>query len=212
MPKALLPVWLLFALASPLAAMSPDQRRDEVDWMRTNLPDVPAWNDWQKATGTLPPDFDAQIAKLDKGLGELNKAFADAQSTKDALLKTNETLGKEKLELMTARDTLQKQINELGEKIKALTDQNKGQQGTLQSLQQEKNVLAQQFKTVKTEIDAMAHQRDSLKGERDQFQGACNELMAKLQQLTEKVKNLEKDFISLNDVRAEAAGFVSAPR
>ena len=96
--------------------------------------------------------------------------------------------------------------------IKALTDQNKGQQGTLQSLQQEKNVLAQQFKTVKTEIDAMAHQRDSLKGERDQFQGACNELMAKLQQLTEKVKNLEKDFISLNDVRAEAAGFVSAPR
>jgi chromosome segregation ATPase len=58
----------------------------------------------------------------------------------------------------------------------------------------------------------MAHQRDSLKGERDQFQGACNELMAKLQQLTEKVKNLEKDFISLNEVRAEAASFVSAPR
>jgi chromosome segregation ATPase len=153
-----------------------------------------------------------EIAKLDKGLGDLNKAFADAQATKDALLKTNETLGKEKLELMTARDTLQKQINELGEKIKALTDQNKGQQGTLQSLQREKDVLAQQFKTVRTEIDAMAHQRDSLKGERDQFQGACNELMAKLQQLTEKVKNLEKDFISLNEVRAEAASFVSAPR
>jgi len=153
-----------------------------------------------------------EIAKLDKGLSEINKAFADAQATKDALLKTNETLGKEKQELITARDTLQKQINELSEKIKALTDQNKGQQGSLQSLQSEKDVLAEQFRTVKVEVDALSHQRDSLKGERDQFQGACNELMAKLQQLTEKVKSLEKDFISLNQVKSQAAGFVITPR
>ena len=153
-----------------------------------------------------------EVAKLDKGLSDLNKAFADAQSTKDALLKTNETLGKEKSELMTARDTLQKQINELSEKIKALTDQNKTQQGTLQSLQQEKSVIAEQFQTVKNEVDTIALQRDAIKGERDQYQGACNELMAKLELLTNKVKALEKDFISMNNVRNEAAGFVGNPR
>lgn len=153
-----------------------------------------------------------EIAKLDRGLSDITKAFADTQATKDALLKTNETLGKEKLELMSARDTLQKQINELSEKIKALTDQSKGQQGSLQSLQTEKDVLAGQFRTVKSEIEALAQQRDSLKGERDQFQGACNELMAKLQQLTEKMKSLEKDFISFNEIRSQAAGFVTTRR
>ena len=153
-----------------------------------------------------------EVAKLDKGLSDLNKAFADAQATKDALLKTNETLGKEKSELMTARDTLQKQINELSEKIKALTDQNKTNQGSLQSLQQEKSVVAEQFKTVQNEIHSIALQRDALKGERDQFQAACNELMSKLELLTTKVKALEKDFISMNNTRNEAAGFVASPR
>ncbi len=151
-----------------------------------------------------------EIAKLDKGLGDLNKAFADAQSTKDALLKTNETLGKEKLELMGARDILQKQISELSEKIKALSDQNKGQQSTLQSLQKEKDIVADQFKIVKSEVEAIARQRDSIKGERDQFQGACNELMGKLQQLTEKMKGLEKDFTSLDSLRSEASSLINA--
>ncbi len=151
-----------------------------------------------------------EIAKLDKGLGDLNKAFADAQSTKDALLKTNETLGKEKLELMGARDILQKQISELSEKIKALSDQNKGQQSTLQSLQKEKDIVADQFKIVKSEVEAIARQRDSIKGERDQFQGACNELMGKLQQLTEKMKGLEKDFTSLDSLRSEATSLINA--
>jgi chromosome segregation ATPase len=153
-----------------------------------------------------------EVAKLDKNVSEINKAFADAQATKDALLKTNESLGKEKLELITARETLQKQINELSEKIKALTDQNKGQLNSLQSLQSEKAVLAEQFKSVKTEIETLGRQRDALKGERDQFQGACTELMAKLQQLTEKVKGLEKDFISLNEIRSATEGFVTTPR
>ena len=153
-----------------------------------------------------------EVAKLDKGLSDLNKAFADAQATKDAMLKTNETLGKEKTELMTARDTLQKQINELSEKIKALTDQGKANQGSLQSLHAEKNILAEQFKTVKIEVDSIALQRDAIKSERDQYQGACTELMAKLELLTSKVKALEKDFISMNNTRSEAAGFVATPR
>ncbi len=152
-----------------------------------------------------------EVAKLDKGLNEINKAFADAQATKDALLKTNENLGKEKLELMTARDTLQKQINELSEKIKALTDQNKEQQGALQSLQQAKDIVSEQFKSVQSEVQSFARQRDTMKGERDQFQTASNELVTKLQQLTEKVKGLEKDFISLNQVRKETAPFVTTP-
>lgn len=58
MPKALLSVWLIIALASPLAALTTDQRRAQIDWMRANLPDVPAWNEWQQRTGVLPPDFD----------------------------------------------------------------------------------------------------------------------------------------------------------
>ena len=153
-----------------------------------------------------------EVAKLDKGLSDLNKAFADAQATKDALLKTNEVLGKEKSELMTARDTLQKQINELSEKIKALTDQNKAAQGSLQSLQEEKSVIAEQFRAVQAEVSGLVEQREALKGERDQFQGACSELMAKLELLTMKVKALEKDFISMSQLSGEAAGFVATPR
>ena len=61
-------------------------------------------------------------------------------------------------------------------------------------------------------MDTIALQRDAIKGERDQYQGACNELMAKLELLTNKVKALEKDFISMNNVRNEAAGFVGNPR
>ena len=40
-------------------AMSADERRGYLDWMRQNLPDDPEWNAWQKASGELPPDFDA---------------------------------------------------------------------------------------------------------------------------------------------------------
>jgi hypothetical protein len=46
-------------LAAPLAALTEQQRRDHLAWMQQHLPDVPAWNEWQKKTGALPPDFDA---------------------------------------------------------------------------------------------------------------------------------------------------------
>ncbi len=52
-------VGFVLLLAGPLAALTVEQRRVHLDWMRQNLPEVPAWTDWQKATGALPPDFDA---------------------------------------------------------------------------------------------------------------------------------------------------------
>jgi dienelactone hydrolase len=39
--------------------MSLDERRGYLDWMLRNLPDNPPWSAWQKASGELPPDFDA---------------------------------------------------------------------------------------------------------------------------------------------------------
>lgn len=39
--------------------MTETQRREYVTWMQQTLPDNPPWNEWQKKTGELPPDFDA---------------------------------------------------------------------------------------------------------------------------------------------------------
>ena len=39
--------------------MTEAQRRAHLDWMLANLPDAPAWREWQQKTGALPPDFDA---------------------------------------------------------------------------------------------------------------------------------------------------------
>ena len=39
--------------------MSLDERRSYLDWMLKTLPDNPPFTAWQKATGELPPDFDA---------------------------------------------------------------------------------------------------------------------------------------------------------
>jgi dienelactone hydrolase len=46
-------------LAGASLAMTVGQRREHLAWMQQHLPEVPSWNDWQKATGTLPPDFDS---------------------------------------------------------------------------------------------------------------------------------------------------------
>lgn len=45
--------------AGTSSALTVEQRRSHLAWMQENLPAVPAWNDWQEATGRLPPDFDA---------------------------------------------------------------------------------------------------------------------------------------------------------
>ncbi|HEX2862193.1 MAG TPA: alpha/beta fold hydrolase, partial [Lacunisphaera sp.] len=50
---------LVLILSGSVVAMTVEQRRDHVAWMRRNLPEVPAWDDWQRATNALPPDFDA---------------------------------------------------------------------------------------------------------------------------------------------------------
>jgi cephalosporin-C deacetylase-like acetyl esterase len=42
-----------------LPAMTEQARRDYLNWMLTALPPAPAFNAWVKATGELPPDFDA---------------------------------------------------------------------------------------------------------------------------------------------------------
>lgn len=50
---------ILVLLPQLLGAMSIEQRREHLDWMQENLPEVPVWNKWQTQTGALPPDFDA---------------------------------------------------------------------------------------------------------------------------------------------------------
>ena len=55
-PCALL---LFLAFASSLPAMTEQERRDYLTWMQASLPAAPAFNQWVKATGELPPDFDA---------------------------------------------------------------------------------------------------------------------------------------------------------
>jgi dienelactone hydrolase len=50
---------LFLAAARPLPAMTEQARRDYLDWMLTSLPPAPAFNQWVKAKGELPPDFDA---------------------------------------------------------------------------------------------------------------------------------------------------------
>ena len=56
---SLLAAALGVAVVSPLAALTEAQRRDHLAWMQKNLPEVPSWNEWQKKSGALPPDFDA---------------------------------------------------------------------------------------------------------------------------------------------------------
>ena len=50
---------VLVLLPPLLGAMSIEQRREHLDWMLENLPEVPVWKEWQNQTGALPPDFDA---------------------------------------------------------------------------------------------------------------------------------------------------------
>ncbi len=50
---------LCLAIAGPLKAMTEAERRDYLDWMLKSLPDAPAFDQWVKTTGELPPDFDA---------------------------------------------------------------------------------------------------------------------------------------------------------
>jgi dienelactone hydrolase len=50
---------LAVLVSSSALALTPEQRQQHLDWMLQNLPAVPSWVEWQKKTGTLPPDFDA---------------------------------------------------------------------------------------------------------------------------------------------------------
>lgn len=50
---------LLTWLPLTLGAMSIEQRQEHLNWMLNNLPEVTSWNEWQRETGELPPDFDA---------------------------------------------------------------------------------------------------------------------------------------------------------
>ena len=54
-----IPALLVFlTLAGSVPAMSEQERRDYLDWMLKSLPPAPAFNQWVKDTGELPPDFD----------------------------------------------------------------------------------------------------------------------------------------------------------
>src|SRR6185503_7777104 len=57
--RLLLILFAIVALAATARAATEAQRRDHLDWMLKNLPDAPAWREWQQKTGALPPDFDA---------------------------------------------------------------------------------------------------------------------------------------------------------
>src|SRR5262249_25145709 len=48
-----------FAFSAAASALTEAPRREHLHWMLKNLPDVPAWREWQTKTGELPPDFDA---------------------------------------------------------------------------------------------------------------------------------------------------------
>jgi dienelactone hydrolase len=53
---------ILFTIVviGPLArAATEAERRDHLIWVLKELPDAPAWRDWQQKTGARPPDFDA---------------------------------------------------------------------------------------------------------------------------------------------------------
>jgi dienelactone hydrolase len=59
-PIRLLSILFIFVAIGPLArAATEAERRDYVGWMLKDLPDAPAWREWQLKTGALPPDFDA---------------------------------------------------------------------------------------------------------------------------------------------------------
>lgn len=57
--RLLLILSVLVVLGFPTHAATEAQRREHLDWMLKNLPDAPAWREWQQKTGALPPDFDA---------------------------------------------------------------------------------------------------------------------------------------------------------
>jgi dienelactone hydrolase len=60
MQKSLLCLLTALAVtASPARTASEAERRDHLAWMLKQLPDAPAWREWQRKTGALPPDFDA---------------------------------------------------------------------------------------------------------------------------------------------------------
>jgi dienelactone hydrolase len=52
-------VLVLAALAYPLRAQGPRDRSAYLDWMIASLPSAPQFEQWQKRTGELPPDFEA---------------------------------------------------------------------------------------------------------------------------------------------------------
>ena len=100
---------------------------------------------------------------------------------------------------------LQKQINELSDKIKSMGEQTKTQQGAIEKLESEKSAL----ETVRNELSMrtteIAAERDTLRRERDQFQTACTDLVARLETLSGKVKTLEEDFVNLREIEQPSA-------
>ncbi|HVW20592.1 MAG TPA: alpha/beta fold hydrolase [Opitutaceae bacterium] len=58
-PHLLLVSALACLFALPLRAMTTPERQAYLAWMLKTLPDDPEWDAWQKASGELPPDFDA---------------------------------------------------------------------------------------------------------------------------------------------------------
>jgi dienelactone hydrolase len=57
--RGLLAALLCLLPVSSLVAMTEQERRDYLDWMLKALPPAPAFNQWVKTSGELPPDFDA---------------------------------------------------------------------------------------------------------------------------------------------------------
>ena len=49
----------VLAIARPLGAMTPEERRQYLQRLLETLPDVPSFKQWLEKTGELPPDFDS---------------------------------------------------------------------------------------------------------------------------------------------------------
>ena len=57
--RSLLILLAIVVIGLPARAATEAERRDHLAWMLKELPDAPAWREWQQKTGALPPDFDA---------------------------------------------------------------------------------------------------------------------------------------------------------
>jgi chromosome segregation ATPase len=105
---------------------------------------------------------------------------------------------------MSARDSLQKQIDELSARLKELMERNKAQQTAMEQLQKERDALVAEQKALTIRAEQAEQQSVLIKTERDQFHQISKDLVGRLDSLTRKIRTLEQDFSSLSGASGSA--------